>query len=474
MKRKIKPWIVLTIKIVINLFFIVLSGFLYFKVKEMDLLPNKYLRLAIIILICFNLISMLFLFFKGIVFRIVSGVLYIVLLALCIIGIKYSNTTIKFLNRSFGNMKEYITYEVIVLKDSSYEKLEDLNDKKIGYLTINDGDYLNEVKNKVNITLEPYDLYTLYKKLNDKRIDAIVIGSHYLDLLEEQYEGFNDTIRTLYSYDIEIDIEQNKEKIKELKPVTIYISGLDNRSTKVESTGKTDVNMILTINPQTKTILITSIPRDYYVHLNGISDIKDKLSYTGIYGIGVSKAALEEVFDIKIDYVVKVGFVSVVNIVDLIGGIDIYSYKAFNSHYIKGWLVKEGMNHMDGAHALAYARERTAYPDGDDHRVLNQQQVFEAVFNKIITNKDMLYKYDTLLKELSNLYITDIPKEYITLLIKSQINDMRQWKVIKQSVYGEAMYTYGYTLPGVSIYVKVPNMETVEAAKAKMEEVLNN
>ena len=85
----------------------------------------------------------------------------------------------------------------------------------------------------------------------------------------------------------------------------------------------------------------------------------------------------------------------------------------------------------------------------------------------------MLYKYDTLLKELSNLYVTDIPKEYVTLLIKSQINNMSSWKVIKQTVTGEAVYTNCYTIPGWDVYVKEPDMDSVKAAKEKIEEVLN-
>ena len=473
MKRKLKKEVVLGIKILINLVFIILSCCLFFKVKEMNILPDKYLLILVLVLIGFNILGMLFLYIKGIVSKVISGVLYVVLLGLCILGIKYSNTTIKFLNSSFGNMKEYVPFDVIVLKDSEYTKIEDLNDKKLGYLLLNTKEYVEEIEKKINVELESHDIYSLHEGLMNRTIDGAVIGHHYLELLEEIYPGFNDLVSVIYSYNIEIEVEKNIEKVKELKPVNIYISGLDNRSNVVEATGLSDVNMILTVNPKSKILLITSIPRDFYVQLHGTTGIRDKLTHSGAYGIEMGKTTLEDLFEINIDYTIKVGFVSVVNIVDFIGGIDIESDTAFWAYTYPGWYVHEGVNHMDGAHALAYARERRAYSDGDYHRVRNQQQVFEAIFDKIVNNKDMLYKYDTLLSELSNLYITDIPKEYVTLLVKSQLNNMKSWKVIKQTVYGESFMTSCYSLPGWTVLAVEPNMDSINEARTKIEEVLN-
>ena len=355
MKRRIKPWIVILIKSIIGIFFIILSFFLYSKVKEMDVLPNKYLTLIILVLIGINVLGMLFLFLKGIVSKIISGLIYLILLVICIVGIKYSNATIKFLNNAFSNRKEYIPYNVVVLKNSGYTKIEDLTDKKVGYLLVDNKEYIDELSKKVSVNLEPYDLYTLYVKFVDKELDGIVISPHYLDLIEEEYNGFNDLIKTIYDYNIEILIETNNIKIKKLEPVTIYISGLDNRSYRVESTGLSDVNMLLTINPNTKTILITSIPRDYYLQLHGTTGLRDKLTHSGFYGIEMGKTSIEDLFDIKIDYTVKVGFISVINIVDFIGGIDIYSDKSFKSNNLRDYYVHEGMNHMNGQQALAYA-----------------------------------------------------------------------------------------------------------------------
>ena len=238
-------------------------------------------------------------------------------------------------------MKEYVPFDVIVLKDSGYTKLEDLKDKKVGYLLLNTKEYVEDIEKKVNVELEPHDIYSLHEGLMNRQIDGAVIGHHYLDLLEEIYPGFNDLVIVIHSYNIEIEVEKNIEKVKELKPVNIYISGLDNRSNVVEATGLSDVNMILTINPKSKTLLITSIPRDFYVQLHGTTGVRDKLTHSGVYGIEMGKTTLEDLFEIKIDYTIKVGFVSVVNIVDFIGGIDIESDTAFWAYTYPGWYVQQ-------------------------------------------------------------------------------------------------------------------------------------
>ena len=164
--------------------------------------------------------------------------------------------------------------------------------------------------------------------------------------------------------------------------------------------------------------------------------------------------------------------------VDLVGGVDIYSDTAFYSHYGDGGAkrvnVKVGMNHFNGSEALSYARERYAYTEGDRHRILNQQQVLEAVINKIFDNKTLLLKYDELLKAFSALYITDIPQEFIQEFIKEQINDMSKWTIIKQSVNGTGASKETYSMPGRDLYVMIPDVNTVKNASKKINNTKNN
>ncbi|MBQ7140964.1 MAG: LCP family protein [Bacilli bacterium] len=461
------------IKIIISIIILILSLICFKYIKDMNILPNKYLYLFLLILLIINLIAIFLSFKKGKITKIISGILYILIGVISILGIKYSSATIKYLNKGFNNNVETTTYNVIVLKNSNYKELKDLNNTKMGYL-FNDVDndkYLDKIKEEIDVELKEEDFLTIYTDLINNEISAIIINEAYLDIIEEQYKDFSDNTKILYSLNIKNKVKTNNDILKELKPVNIYISGSDSRSNTITDSTLSDVNIIVTLNPKTHTMLLTNIPRDYYVQLHGTTGTKDKLTHAGLYGIEMSKNTLEDLFGIEIDYSIKLGFQSVVEIVDLVGGIEIYSDTAFNSFHKKGWYVKKGINYMDGEKALAYARERYAYSDGDSHRGRNQQQVIEAIFNKIVADKTILLKYDSLLSKFSKLYRTDIPKEFVTLLIKQQLEDMSSWTIEKQSVEGKGTLGQTYSMPGPNLYITIPNQDTINSAVQKINEV---
>lgn len=464
------------IRILIILLNVILSGYLVKVINELNIIPNKYYSLGIIGLIILNLLSIILVLGKKLITKILGIFLSLIIIILSIIGIKYGDNAINLLNKAFGNNNLEITgYGVIVLKNSNYNEIKDLNNKTMGYLSINNetNDYLNKVEEKISSNLVLYEeVYKLYEDLLNKNIDSIVIDKAYLDLLEDEYSDIDDNIKIIYTFEIETKLDNNKG-IKELKPVNIFISGSDARSDKIEAKTRSDVNMIMTINPNTHTILLTSIPRDYYVQLHGTTGLKDKLTHAGIYGIDMSRQTVEDLFDIEIDYSIKVGFKSVVEVVDLIGGIDVYSDTTFDSYHIKGWVVNEGMNHFDGKQSLAYSRERYAYANGDIHRVQNQQQVLEAIIDKIFKDRSILKKYDKLLDSFSELYRTDIPDEYIKLIVKDQLDSMESWTLEKQYVIGSNGSEQTYSMPGRNLYVMIPDEISLNTAKEKISQVYN-
>lgn len=491
------------IKSIIALVVLGLSIWLIKEIVELDMIPNKYLYLIIAGIAILNITGIVGIFIKKIWTKIVSGIIYIILIILCVFGIKYLDTTNDFLDKGFNNYKvEKSAYNVIVLKSSDYNELKDLDNKTMGYIENSSisPDYLNEIKENIKVEFKNYkDVSEIYKDLKDKKIDSIVFNSAYLDLLEEIESESSDNIKIIYSYEYEdkiiVDENENNSNDNENNSnsnesnsnkssntvkqksnadgINILISGSDSRTTNIVNNSLSDVNMIMTINPKTRTILLTSIPRDYYVQLPGTTGLKDKLTHSGMYGMNMTKKTIESIFDIKIDYTVKVGFTSVVKIVDLIGGVDVYSDIKFNSYHIKGWVVPKGWNHLDGEHALAYARERYAYKGGDRHRVLNQQQVLEAIMNKMFKNKELLLKYDKLLNSFSSFYLTDMPKSVIQKLVKNQLNDMGSWKIIKQSVDGKDSRGYTYTIPSTWTYVMEPYQSDINKARNKIINVYN-
>ncbi len=453
-----------------------LSIILLKTITDLNILPKKYINILSIITILINIVAFITTISKNKILKTLGIIIYIIIMILSVVGIKYINKTNNYFKIGFNNNNiEIKAYNVLVLKTSDYNKIEDLNNKKIGYLNnvLEKNDYLDELK--IEIDKQEYkNIYELYEDLINKKIDSIVLNESYIDLLEDDYKDIMDNTKIIYSFDIKKEIKK-QEETKELKPINIYISGSDSRSGLIEANSRTDVNMIMTINPETKKILLTSIPRDYYVQLHGTTGYKDKFTHSGIYGIEMSKQTLEDLFNIKIDYTIKVGFNSVVSIVDLIGGIDVYSDASFQCTCGDGVpsskYIVEGNNYLNGAEALCYSRQRKIYQEGDNHRILNQQQVLEAIIEKSSKDKNIILKYDELLNSLQSLYRTDIPESLIKLYIKDQIENNKTWTVERQVVTGYGSMDITYSMPGRNLYVMIPDMDSVEKATKKINQI---
>ena len=462
------------IRIPLILVNLIVSILLILDINKLDILPTKYFFIVIFILGVINLLSIILLFLKNKITRVIGIIISIFLIVLSVIGLNYTGDTNRFLNSAFGNnVVETSTYNVIVLKDSEINKLEDLNNKTLGYLKEekNPIDLLNNSVSTVSTEYE--DLYELYDLLVNKDLDCILIDEAYIDVLAEDYQDVNEKIKIVYTFNLETKIEKTTEETENLvRPINIYISGSDSRSSNISNKSRSDVNMIVTINPNTHKILLTSIPRDYYVQVHGQTGLKDKLTHSGIYGLEVSTKTMEDLFDVEIDYSVKIGMNAVEEVVDMVGGIEVYSDKTFNSYHLAGWVVQEGINKMDGQKALAYARERYAYASGDRHRIQNQQQVLEAVLKKALSDKSLLLKYDDLLESLGNLYRTDIPRDVITAFVKDQLDTMSTWTFETQWVDGKGASLPTHTAPKYKRYVMIPYEEDVQEASLKIKATL--
>ncbi len=471
-----KERIIKIIKTFIILMGLGISFYLINNANKISMLPSKYFVLLVSILIILNLFAITTLLIKKNWTKVISAFFYSIIIGVVIFGSSILENINSFLDEGFNNNTVEVTvYSVLVKNDSAYKKIWQLNEKLLGSLEqdMQKEEYLDKLVRLSRSKLtESNNLELLYRNLVDKKMDALVIDSAYLDILEEEFPDLEKDTRAIYTFRLEKKLEKNYEKVNKLEPINIYISGSDSRNEKIETKSRSDVNMIVTINPNTKTILLTSIPRDYYVQLHGTTGLKDKLSHSGIYGTEMSKKTLEDLFQIELKYSVKLGFQGLIKIVDLVGGVDIDNDQTFNSSHIHGWIVKKGNVHMDGAHALAYARERYAYKGGDRHRILNQQQVLEAVMKKVMSDKSILKKYDKVLQSLKDFYRTDIPREVIELIVKDQLEDMSGWKVVTQTVDGSGSTGKTYTNQSPKNYIMIPYEKDVKTATEKINKVL--
>ena len=216
------------------------------------------------------------------------------------------------------------------------------------------------------------------------------------------------------------------------EPFTIYVSGNDSYGEVTLEEGRSDVNILLTVNPNTRQILMTTTPRDYYVELPFGEGCWDKLTHAGNYGIDCSMQTLERLYDVEIDYYLRVNFSGFESIVDALGGVEVYSDYAFTSLH-SGYYFDVGYNSVDGAEALAFVRERYAFEEGDVQRGKNQMAMIRAIMDKA-TSPAVISGYLSLMDSVSDSFITNMPKGSISDLVKMQLNEGGSWNIVSNSV----------------------------------------
>lgn len=434
--------------IILSVILVIFTGGLVYQIFKLQILPDNILIPIILVLILLTLIFVLLINFSahGLVSKILCSLMVVVLSAVYGLGNYYlysTNTTLETVTDQGNKAKN--TVSVVVLNSSGLENVNGLEGSKLGVLkTIG-----NEATKKSLTDLKKYNVaYTkktydnmlgMLKALYDGEVDAIVLNEAYrsnvCDL--EDYANFNNDTKVIHK-----TVYYTKENSSSLavsditsKPFNILISGNDSFGS-LDENSRSDVDMLVTINPVTSTILLTSIPRDSYVKevCNDYAcnyGVYDKLTHTGIYGVDTTKDTIENLLDIDINYVYRVNFTSMIDIVDALGGVDVTVpegmavSKFYTNSNLEG--VHEGENHLDGKRALAYSRERKAYLDGDLQRARNQQQVLQAMFKKA-TSPEIIKNYTSLLKALIGAFDTNMTTKEITSFIKYQIQAKPSWK----------------------------------------------
>lgn len=434
--------------IILSGILVVFTGGLVYQIFKLQILPDNILIPIILVLILLTLIFVLLINFSahGLVSKILCSLMVVVLSAVYGLGNYYlysTNTTLETVTDQGNKAKN--TVSVVVLNSSGLENVNSLEGSKLGVLkTIGNEATKKSLtdlkKNNVTYTKKTYDnMLGMLKALYDGEVDAIVLNEAYrsnvCDL--EDYTNFNNDTKVIHK-----TVYYTKENSSSLavsditsKPFNILISGNDSFGS-LDENSRSDVDMLVTINPVTSTILLTSIPRDSYVKevCNDYAcnyGVYDKLTHTGIYGVDTTKDTIENLLDIDINYVYRVNFTSMIDIVDALGGVDVTVPKgmAVSKFYTNSNLegVHEGENHLDGKRALAYSRERKAYLDGDLQRARNQQQVLQVMFKKA-TSPEIIKNYTSLLKALIGAFDTNMTTKEITSFIKYQIQAKPSWK----------------------------------------------
>lgn len=406
---------------------------------------------------------------------IVSVILCVCMLFLNVKVIDKAQETVRAVSN--GDIKT-TEISILVKKDSSYKNIKDLDGKRFGILKTIDRENTDFMLNRLGSQLTNEISKIEYKEFKDEiqglldgNTDAIIMNEGMRDAFNIIDNSFESETRVIYSLD-------RKEVLKNLKANNItkdsfivYISGIDTNG-PISKTSRSDVNMLAAVNPKTKELLLVFIPRDYYVPLqcpNGSCETgaMDKLTHAGLYGVETSQATLSELFDIKINYNVRLNFDTLTTMVDALGGIDIYSDQDVELLHGKGCNIKKGTQHVDGKCALGFARERYAYESGDRHRGENQQQVIEAMFKKF-TKSNVIKNYESIMNAVQGMFQTNMTTDEITALIQMQIDDMATWKVTSISADGIGDMLPTYSFGSQPLYVMHPDKNEIVKIKDKL------
>ena len=389
--------------------------------------------------------------------------------------------TYDFLHNDMQVQETKDIYYIVVNSESEFDSLKSIDGKIINYYNDSE-DYetlKNNVKAKVSVVMNEVEDYSelMDSVVSDKTKIILIDESSYDAYIENSDdEKLKDKFKVLDKFEItkKLDISDSKKDITS-EPFIIYLSGIDTRSGKMPTKSLSDVNMYLVVNPQTRKILMVNVPRDYYVQIHGTSGLKDKLTHAGMRGgVKLSKATMEDLLGYKADYYARVNFNAVIKLVDAIGGITINSdvNYTFSCWTDRGCVFKPGNNKVKGRCALAFARERHAYTSGDRHRGENQQQVIQLVVNKLTSSKSLIMNYEKILNALSGSFESNLSTNNITSLVQFQINDMRGWKFETSNLNGSTGMEPCYSFPRGKLSVMYQNQKTIDAAKKKIKEVL--
>lgn len=445
-----------------------------------NIIPLKYM---VVIFVCLLLLWLLGLFTqikrkkKG-----TGGKIYIVCMTMIIGCIAYfAGITTGALGRISGGKNTPVdTMVVAVRADDPAETLSDAEDYTFGVQYTITSDDMKSTVEKINEDLgrkidevEYKDVKAQAKALHDGDVDAIIYNEGYKEVLENEFHGYSDKVKIIYTHNIKAELADISIDVDVTEPFSVYISGIDVYG-DISQKSRSDVNIIATVNPQSRQILLVTTPRDYYVPIPEVSyGNRDKLTHAGNYGVDASMRTLSELYDVEIPFYARVNFTSLIDVVDILGGLDVVSEYEFTTSTASGKVVdvKEGLNHFDGVEALAFARERKKVPGGDNQRGKDQQAVLTAMIKKVVS-PSMLLKANSIIDKVSGNVQTNMSQSQLQALIKRQLSVGGSWNIKSVAAEGTGASRSCYSSGSQELYVTLPDETSIEMIKAEIDKTL--
>jgi len=509
-----KQW--LPVVIIILIVQAAAEAMVVYNVLKLGMLPTPYLIGLFGALLLLMIITMLLLWIgmnkgpsKGKRVRRIVGIVFACLVvAMSFIGSGVIGKAISALNKITNDDSLEACVGLYVLKEDPAQTVNDLKGYSFGIMEgfddVNTKVALDDVEKVLGNSVET-SLYAsvteVAQSLYDGTDKVVVLNEAYADLLAdtEEFSDWEEKVRIVYEVEVTNDQYQQyaaqygggedddpdipdgttvsiKDQTKPVasiseQPFIVYVSGSDTRA-KVLKKSRSDVNILVVVNPKSKMILLLNTPRDYYVPNPAGNGTMDKLTHLGLYGVNNSIKALADLYDCEVNYYGQINFTGFEKLINSIGGIDVYSPKSFNSGNVKGYHYDKGMNHLDGASALVFARERYAFGDGDNMRGKNQMRVISAIIKKMTSgDSSILLNYGAIMDSMSGMFVTNFENKEIEELVKMQLGDMAEWTVKTYAVSGTGTSAKTYSMPRMRCYVMKQNKKMVDKATELIDRV---
>ena len=463
-----------SINIALLTIYVLLGGFLLFLIFRHNILAFRYLNVmtaAVVILVA--LASLLLIIYrKAEKFTIFFLTLAILMSSVSFFALQQFVGFTSHIN-STSNYSEY-SMSVVVLKDSDVHNVTQLD--SITGPTGTDNDNIQKLiadiktSQSKELTVEQSTSYlAAYKSLVSGEAKAIVLNSVFENIIESEYPDYASKIRKIYTKNITKEVAA--PKVSKNKSFNVYVSGIDTYG-PISSVSRSDVNILMTVNQDSKKILLTTTPRDSYVPIaDGGNNQKDKLTHAGIYGVDSSIHTLENLYGVDINYYVRLNFTSFLKLIDLLGGVDVYNDQEFTSRHGK-FHFPVGNVHLDSDQALGFVRERYSLADGDRDRGRNQQKVIVAIIQKL-TSTEALKNYSDIIQGLQDSLQTNMPIETMIDLINTQLESGGSYKVNSQDLKGTGrMGLPSYAMPDSNLYMMEIDDSSLATAKSAIQDVM--
>ena len=290
-------------------------------------------------------------------------------------------------------------------------------------------------------------IYEGVEELYAGTIDVLVLDEAYLQAVIDTDEDFLSKTKVVWAIENTVEKEVlNSEIDITSEPFTMLVIANDNYG-EISKNGRSDVNILMTINPKTHVIEMVTIPRDSYVHNMYYANYEnnmDKLTHTATRGALNTVRTVENLFDMKIDFFIRINYSSFLNIIDAIGTIEVnnaFEFTETTSHYPVPYHYPVGTLTLNADEAFRFVRERKTFLDGDIQRGRNQQEVIKGMI-KELTKLSTLTRIESIVSAVAGSVETNVTPKEVMAVARQQIQDLS---------FGWTLN--GHTLKGTDAYL---------------------